>query len=74
MTHKLIEHIWQSKTVPAKLGEATIVLLPKDQKQPNEPSLQRPISLTNTWYKVLDKILANRITQWLEDNEYLAEP
>ena len=57
MTAALINHIWTSKEVPAKMGEATIILLPKDYTQPKAPSLQRPISLTNVWYKVLDKIL-----------------
>ena len=74
MTHKLIKHIWETKQVPEDLGRATIVLLPKDAKQPKHPELQRPISLTNTWYKILDKILAQKLASHIENTGYLAEP
>ena len=56
------------------MSEATIILLPKDARNPNDPAQQRPISLTNTWYKVLDKILAERIATKLEDTKHFAEP
>lgn len=56
------------------MGEALIVLLPKDRYRPKEPSLQRPISLTNAWYKILDKIIANRIASHFERNGILSEP
>ena len=74
MTHSLIDHIWNSKTVPAEMGEATIILLPKDARNPNDPAQQRPISLTNTWYKVLDKIMAEKIATCLEESQHFAEP
>ena len=74
MTHQLIKHIWETKKVPEELGRAIIVLLPKDAKEPKNPELQRPISLTNIWYKVLDKILATKLTSHIESTAYLAEP
>ena len=74
MTYRLIRHIWETKTVPEKMGEATIILIPKDARQPKSPALQRPISLTNVWYKILDKILADRITEQIERTNYMAEP
>ena len=74
MTHRLVEHIWTSNKVPARMGETKIILLPKDAKNPNDPAQQRPISLTNTWYKVLDKILAEKITTTLEETQHFAEP
>ena len=74
MTHALITHIWTLKNVPAELGEATILLLPKNARRPKEPSLQRPISLTNIWFKVLDKALTERLSSHIEDTKFLAEP
>ena len=74
MTHSLIEHIWTSRSVPECMGEATIILLPKDARNPKDPEKQRPISLTNTWYKALDKILAEKITTTLEETKHFAEP
>ena len=62
MTHRLITNIWESKEVPDGMGDATIILLPKDPRKPKDPKQQRPISLTNTWYKILDKIITARIT------------
>ena len=56
------------------MGEATIILLPKEARNPKDPEKQRPISLTNAWYKVLDKILAERITTKLEETKFFAEP
>ena len=56
------------------MGEATIILLPKEARNPKDPEKQRPISLTNTWYKVLDKILAEKITTKLEETKFFAEP
>ena len=56
------------------MGEATIVLLPKDPRRPKDPQQQRPISLTNTWFKILDKALTERIQNHIESTEYLAEP
>jgi len=62
MTHHLIKHIWESKSVPEEMGEAIIILIPKNAQNPKDPVHQRPISLTNIWYKVLDKIMAGRIS------------
>ena len=39
MTHQLIKHIWETKTVPEELGRATIVLLPKDAKNTKHTEL-----------------------------------
>ena len=74
MTFRLVTDIWMTKRVPQEMGEALIVLLPKDRYRPKEPSQQRPISLTNAWFKVLDKILADRISTHFERHIILSEP
>ena len=73
MTYHLIKHIWESKSIPEEMGEAIIILIPKNAQNPKDPAQQRPISLTNIWYKVLDKIMAGRISYHIENTQYLAE-
>ena len=74
MTTRLMEHIWTSKQVPQEMGEANIVLLPKDPLHPRDPKQQRPISLANIWYKILDKLLTRRLTNHIESEGILSEP
>ena len=74
MTFRIISNIWYSKRVPEEMGQAHIVLLPKDRWKPKVPRLQRPISLTNVWYKLLEKCLTARITKHFESNDILEEP
>jgi hypothetical protein len=47
--------------------QGTIVCLPKHRK-PTTPAEFRPITLLNTDYKLLPRIIANRLKQVLEDN------
>ena len=61
---KLLEvfnEAWQKGTLPASLREALIVVLHKKGRDPLDVRSYRPLSLLNTDYKILGKILANRL-------------
>ncbi|GIY79612.1 RNA-directed DNA polymerase from mobile element jockey [Caerostris darwini] len=52
---------------------ARIVLLDKEGKDLNHPSHFRPICILLCWGKVLDKIIAERLSYHLEDNKLINE-
>ena len=50
-----------NKTLPSSLELATITLLPKPGKDPEKCASYRPLSLLNSDYKILSKLIASRM-------------
>ncbi|CAJ0960101.1 unnamed protein product [Ranitomeya imitator] len=57
-----LEEATNGGRLPASMREATIVVIPKEGKDPTQPDSYRPISLLTIDVKLLAKVLAMRLT------------
>ncbi|GKV28437.1 hypothetical protein SLEP1_g37496 [Rubroshorea leprosula] len=60
-----VRNIFLTRCIPPKWNECLLVLIPKLQS-PGHIHQFRPISLCNTIYKIISKILVHRIKPWMD--------
>ena len=60
--------IWEKGKLPAKWKEALITPILKPTKPNNDPSSYRPISLTSSICKIMERLIANRLCWYIERN------
>ena len=64
---KLFQEVAEEGTFPDSFYEATITLVPIPDKDSTKKENYRPVSLMNIDAKILNKILANHIQQYIKD-------
>ena len=64
--YRLLQKIQEDGRLPKSLYEASIILIPKLDKDITKKENIRPISLMNIDTKILNKVLANRIQKYIK--------
>ena len=67
----IYNQVWKGKSIPQRWRTAVIKPLLKEGKEPKPPGSFRPIALTACLGKLLEKIIANRLSAFMEDNNLL---
>ncbi|CAG7727507.1 unnamed protein product [Allacma fusca] len=65
---KLYNNIWKTHCIPNSWKEAIVVPILKPGKTPQEPNNYRPIALTSVLCKTMEKMVTQRLMNYLEAN------
>ena len=65
---QLLNNIWQTASIPKSWLHSIVIPIHKPNKPTHLPSSYRPISLTCTLCKLIEKMVANRLKWYMEFN------
>jgi ribonuclease HI len=65
--------IWTESEIPSDWQHAIILPVLKPNKSPGSPDSYRPISLTSTMCKIMEKLVTNRLQWFVEKNNLLSK-
>ena len=68
---KYFNKLWKEKKFPEAWRHALVLPIPKPAKDPSNPTNYRPISLTSSMCKLMEKIVNNRLTWYLKKNRVI---
>ena len=68
----LYNQSWQSGSIPEDWSKAIVIPLLKPYKDKQSPASYRPISLTSTFTKLMQKMIKNRLCNHLEQNNLIS--
>ena len=68
----IYNHIWQTNIFPVAWREAIIIPIPKPNKEKTNPLNYRPIALTSCLCKIMERMVNNRLSWYLERNNIIS--
>ncbi|GIY54783.1 probable RNA-directed DNA polymerase from transposon BS [Caerostris darwini] len=66
----LLNRLLEDGVFPKEWKRANVVFIPKENKDLSVAAHYRPICLLSSWGKIFDKLISNRITYYLEVNDF----
>ena len=68
---EIYNSIWTTGNIPKSWKEATVIPIPKPDKDHTDPSNYRPIALTSCVCKTMERMINDRLTWFLESNNII---
>ena len=68
---KLYNQIWHTGNLPQGWKHSIVIPIPKGGKDPHTVKSYRPVSLTSTLCKIMERLVTDRLSYYLEKNNIL---
>ena len=70
---EIFNDIWKIGNIPKSWKQATVITIPKPDKDHTDPTNYRPIALTSCICKTMGRIINDRLTWFLEANNIITD-
>ena len=70
---EIFNNIWKTGNIPKSWKEATVIPIPKPDKDHTDPTNYRPIALTSCICKTMERMINDRLTWFLEANNIITD-